>query len=249
MAEVDCRDHFFRGRIDRVLVELRLGELRCKRRRLELERVIGEAHLLGERDAALQRHGERLPDGPFRFRLETEELVAVPHPLAFDFRIERDAGAGFLADVLQWRNGGVELDRQRLRTRIGIFEAHRRGLDQLCGDENRLRLRFPPLPTRIAGAYDRRENQQADRARARIGAHLREAPRHSRTQRDPPSRRIPRPAAEHRLQHCCEPAPHAVSRPATVCHVASPCHDFVTVTRQFTCANRDPIDPFPPHSH
>ena len=126
MGEIDCRDDFLRGRIFRILIKLRLGNLDHERRGGKLHLIRLETHLLGQQLLFRQRHYHLRTHRPVGLGRQSERTVILPFPGAGDARLDRDAGGHLLAHTCQWRHRLAELDRQRIG--LGVRLIHRCGL-------------------------------------------------------------------------------------------------------------------------
>ena len=257
MAEIDGGDDLFRCGINRVLIELRFGQLGQERRGLEMNSVVRQTHWFGQGDAAFQRYRELSAHRPLGLGIEPQHLVAIPLPFAFQLWVERDPGAHFLARILQRRDGSREFDHQRLRLGVSVLESNRTRFGDFVRDQHRLGLRLPPLPSSVAAGGDGGDHRQPQRRCARASpqpsACCPEFLRHKLQ----PARRVPSPATEDGLQNKGERPPERVAdcldsrteSDAACCHYSSrKCIDRDPTGAKCTRANTSAAG-YRPHHH
>ena len=197
VAEIEVDYRLLQRRVDRILIELRVGNPGHEARRHEAEFVAVEQGLRRDQRLA-DDHRVLDANRPVFLRLEFELLVGKPAPYAGQCWRNADAGSHFLVDGGQRGDRSREGNAQRLRLGIvldgGAFEG-----GNLEADGDRFRPCLPPLVAPVAAATDDAGHQQCCQCDARSRPHLSPCGEQPVATAVQPGRRLPAQVPEQRL--------------------------------------------------
>ena len=208
MRKIHRRHDLLRCRISRVLIELRLGNLRYKGRGAEFRLIILQPNLFRKQAFFRQCYHHFGAHRPIRFRLQAQRAVVVPLPGAVDARVDGDARCHVFAHAREGAHRIAEFDNQRLRLGVGLI--HRRGFRR--GNLVRHFQRLGQFVVPHFARHATRDERNTHTDRYRRATHVRPHPARERDCAKPhriadaaqPARRLPLNVADHRPQHAPE---------------------------------------------
>ncbi len=232
MTEIDPHDRLLEVRIQRILMELGRPETRRQGRTGELETGLQHPHRRCERARVIEIDPVAFADRPVTGRLEHQQPIAFPGPVAGDLGTQTKPLDTALTGLGQRRHRSIEchpkwMDHDRIACVIG----ERRRLELETGDRRfrRSRSASPPLPTEADQQNERQHGQSSRQRPARL-----------RTRRSPkrchppchslrPGRRLPLPTPERQRHQVCTspPPPRHAATPSVVDPTAQSPHNRI----------------------